>query len=248
MVPLIRIPTQLYIPARNCQIYEVIKYLSLKECVKESFGRNAEERILRFLLEKELVECTDDTLRWLRLFELCEQWREQLLLWEEHTFINGIHGWNLCMGAYKLRLPDRDDWTAYLYRMTLLAVISGMSVGERTSLAEGGRRFHNFSSVASDFYGDGSYISLAREQWLAELAGLLENSREQYQRFPGNSPAYHRAMEENYPRFHSVLEYLSQDTGICEAVRMNQFGGDDTVWYFAETQDSSYLLMLSDSM
>ena len=222
--------------------------MSLKEYVKESFGMDAEERLLRFLLEKELVGCSDDTLRWLRLFELCEQWRQQLLLWEEHTFVNGIHGWNLRMDAYKLHRPDGDDWTTYLYRITLLAVVGGMSVGKRTSMAEGGRKYHNFSSVVGDFYVNGGYISLTQEQWLAELAGLSEDSRNMYRRFPGNSPAYHRVMEENYPRFHAVLERLSQDTGICEAVRMNQFGGDETVWYFAETQDFFYLLRLRDSM
>lgn len=225
--------------------------MGLKEYVEAAFGMDAEKRILRFLLEKELAGCGDDTLRWLKLFEQCEQWQKQLLLWEENTFVNGIHGWNLCMHAYKLHLPDEvneGDWAPYLYHITLLGVVGSMSVGKKTSLAEGGRKYHNFSSVADDFYGNGSYLRLTREQWLAELTGLLEDSWKIYQRFPGNNPAYHREMEKNYPRFASILEHLSQDMNICEVVRMNQFGGDDTVWYFAKTQDFLYLLMLSDSM
>ena len=42
------------------------------------------------------------------------------------------------MDIYQLRLPNEEDWTAYLYRMTLLAVVSGMCASERTSLAKGG--------------------------------------------------------------------------------------------------------------
>ena len=222
--------------------------MSLKEYVQASFGADAEERVLRFLLEEELAGCGDDALRWLRLFELCGQWRKQFLLWEEDTFIDGINGWNLCMGAYQLHLPDGDDWTAYLYRMTQLAVVSGMSAGERGGMVEGGRRYHNFSAAADDFYVNGGYADLTREQWLGELAGLLEHSWKRYQRFPGDNPAYHRAMEENYPKFRSVLERLEQDTEICEVVRMNRHGGGETVWYFARTPESFYLMTLKDSM
>lgn len=220
------------------------KMLHLKEHVEASFGMDAEKRILRFLLEKELAGCRDGTQRWLKLFELCGQWRKQFLLWEDAAYINGIHGWTLSMGVYKLHLPKEDDWTTYLYRMTLLAVISGMCAGERTSLAEGG----NFSAVADDYYVNGDYIGFTREQWLAELSILLERSWQTYRRFPGNSPAYHREMKRNYPRFRAILERLAQDTGVCEVVRMNQYGGDDTVWYFAGTQDSFYLMILNDSM
>lgn len=226
----------------------MIQYMNLKDLVVTAFGTDAEKRILCFLLERELVECGDDTLRWLSLFELCEQWGKDFLLWEDHTYVDGIHGWNLSMRVYKLCLPKGEDWTTYLYRMTLLAVIRGMSIGERTSLAEGGRRYNNFSAVAGDYYTNGDYAGLTREQWLEELAGLLECSWKKYQKFPGRNPAYHREMEENYPKFCSILEHLAQDTKACEVVRMNQYGGDDTVWYFVRAQDFFYLMMLDDSM
>ena len=58
----------------------MINSLGLKEYVEAAFGMDAEKRILRFLLEKELAGCGDDTLRWLKLFEQCEQWQKQLLL------------------------------------------------------------------------------------------------------------------------------------------------------------------------
>lgn len=225
--------------------------MTFKELVEDAFGLDAEERILHFLKEKELAGCSDDSMRWLGLFAACEQWRKQFLLWEDGTYIDGIHGWNLSMRAYKLRLPEGDDWTTYLYRMTLQAVVSGMRVGERTSMAEGGRKYHNFSSVATDYYVNGDYERFTREQWLEELACLLERSWEKYQKFPGKNPAYHREMEENYPKFSSILEHLArdtQDTGVCEIVRMNQYGGDDTVWYFVKTGDFFYLMCLDDSM
>lgn len=222
--------------------------MTFKECVEETFGMDAEERILRFLREKELSGFDDDSQRWLGLFEACEQWRKQYLLWEDGTYINGINGWNLSMRVYKLHLPERDDWTIYLYRMTLLAVVSGMSIGERTSLADGGRKYHNFSTVADDYYVNGNYVSLTREQWLEELAGLLEQSWSNYQRFPGTSPGYHKEMKENYPKFSRILEHLTRNIASCEVVRMNQYGGDDTVWYFVKTLNCFYLMSLDDSM
>ncbi|MDE7243981.1 MAG: hypothetical protein K2O18_08400 [Oscillospiraceae bacterium] len=220
----------------------------MKDRVEDAFGMDAEERILRFLLEKELADSSDDTLRWLGLFEKCEQWRKQFLLWEDSTYINGINGWNLSIGVYKLHLPESDDWTIYLYHMTLLAVVSGMRIGERTSLAEAGRKYHNFSAVAGDYYVNSGYVSLTREQWLEELTGLLKQSWENYQKFPGTSPVYHREMKENYPKFNSILEHLAQDIKNCEAVRMNQYGGDETIWYFVKTSNCFYLISMNDSM
>ena len=223
----------------------------MKKRVEDAFGLDADERILRFLREKELAGFSDDTQRWLGLFEACEQWRKQFLLWEGHTYIDGIHGWNVIMHAYKLRLPEADDWTTYLYRMTLLAIVGGMRIGERTSLAKAGREYHNFWAVANDYYVNGDYVSLTREQWLEELAGLLKQSWENYQvyqRSPRANPAYLREMEKNYPKFNTILEYLERDTKDCEVVRMNQYGGDETVWYFVEAPNCFYLMSLKDSM
>ena len=172
----------------------------LKKRVEDAFGLDADERILRFLRTKELASASDDTLRWLGLFEACEQWRKQFLLWEDRTYIDGIHGWNVITGAYKLHLPESDDWTTYLYRMTLLAVVSGLGIDERTALAEAGRKYHNFEAVANDYYVNGDYVSLTRGQWLEELAGLLKRSWEKYQWYrksPKRSPAYLRVMEKN---------------------------------------------------
>ena len=224
--------------------------MTLKERVEQAFGPDAEERVLRFLREKELAGCGDDTQRWLALFEAYEQWRNQFLLWEDRTYVDGITGWNLCMDVCKLRLPEggREDWTAYLYRMTLLVVINGMGAGERTSLAAAGKEYHNLSAVVSDYYVNADYVRLTQEQWLGEISELLERSWKKYQQFPGSSPAYHREMEKNYPKFSSILERLAQNTKCCEVVRMNQYGGDDTVWYFGRAQDDFCIMRVSDSM
>lgn len=171
-----------------------------------------------------------------------------MVLWEDRTYINGIDGWNLNMSAYKLHLPETDDWVIYLYHMTLLAVVSGMRIGERTCLADSGRKYHNFSAAANDYYVNGNYVSLMRNQWLEELDGLEEQSWEKYQKFPGTNPAYHREMEKNYPKFRSILDSLAQDIKAYEVVRMNQYGGDDTVWYFVKASDYFYLMSLNDRM
>ena len=118
----------------------------------------------------------------------------------------------------------------------------------RTSLAAAGKEYHNLSAVVSDYYVNADYVSLTQEQWLEEISELLERSWKKYQQFPGSSPAYHREMEKNYPKFSSILERLAQNTKCCEVVRMNQYGGDDTVWYFGRAQDDFCIMRVSDSM
>ena len=104
--------------------------MSLKECVECAFGTDAENRILHFLVEKELHNCGNDADRWLVLFGRCEQWRN-------------------------------------------------------------------------------------------EVTVLLNKSWELYQKFPKNSISYQKDMELNYPKFDEALEYLAQNIGECEVVRMN---------------------------
>lgn len=225
--------------------------MPLKESVEQAFGQDAKKRILNFLLEKELAGCGDDTARWLRLFEKCERWRKKFLLWESSTYIDGIHGWNLSMDVCRLRLPEEaEDWTKYLYRMTLLVVVGGMDDSERDVLAECGQKYNNFSLGlwADDYYVVTGYADLTREQWLGEAAGLLEKSWENYQKFPGNNPRFQKDMELNYPKFRAALEYLEQNTENCGAARMNKPDGDETVWYFAKAQDSFYIMRISDAM
>lgn len=60
----------------------------LKDSIEQAFGYDAEERIFHFLVKDELSDCGGDTARWLRLFEKCETWRKQFLLWENGTYIN----------------------------------------------------------------------------------------------------------------------------------------------------------------
>lgn len=224
----------------------------LREQIEQAFHEDAEQRILRFLLEQELPDCGNDADRWRGLFAQCDRWRDSFLLWEAQTFVDGIHGWNLALGAYRLRPPEGPpgDWTQYLYRMTLLALISGMEPAEKNSLCAHGQSCSNFSSGLwfPDYSIESGFADLTRDQWLAEVNGLLERSWASYQAGPKNSPSYQREMERNYPKFADALEYLAQNVGDCEVVRMNQHGGDETVWYFVAAQDCFYLMYLSDSM
>lgn len=225
--------------------------MPFKEYIERAFGSDAEDRILHFLVEKELHNCGNHAERWLGLFGKCEHWRNEFLLWEENTFISGVSGWNLEMDVCKLCLPEEaDDWTEYLYRMTLLAVVNQMEPGEKNSVVANGQKYNNFSSELwfPDYWVQSGFTDLTKEQWLKEVAGLLDQSWERYQKFPGNSARYQKDMELNYPKFGAALEYLAQNVGECEIVRMNQHGGDETVWYFVKAQDCFYLMYLSDSM
>jgi len=226
--------------------------LALKELIERAFGTDAENRILHFLMEKELPDCSNDAARWLCLFEKCDHWKKEFLLWEESAFVSGVHGWNLEIDVCGLRLPKEltDDWTEYLYRMTLLVVVNRMEPHEKNSVAANGQKYNNFSSELwfSDYCVESGFMDLTREQWLKEVTDLLNRSRERYQKFPGNSPGYQRAMELNYPKFEAALGTLARNVGDCEIVRMNQHGGDETVWYFAKARDCFYLMYLRDSM
>ena len=73
---------------------------------------------------------------------------------------------------------------------------------------------------SSDYYGNEGYLELTPEQWLEEIAYLLKQSWEGYQKFSGKNPAYHREMEINYPKFQDILDYRR-----CMTMRMNDACG-----------------------
>ena len=226
--------------------------MTLIKQVEQAFGPPEEERVLDFMVNQELAGCGDDTARWLSLFEKCVGWRETYFLWEESTYIDGISGWNLQLDVCKVRLPENgEDWIVYLCHMALMLVVSNMSIGERTSLAEAGREIENFP--CGDWptvveYPDGSYAELTPEQWMEELTGFLNTSWEGYRKFSRNAPAYQREMEQNYPKFDAILGRLTQETGDCEVVRMNRHGGDESTWYFARAENHFYVVRVTDSM
>lgn len=141
--------------------------MSLREYIEHAFGADAENRILSFLVEKELRNCDNDVDRWLSLFEKCKHWRNDFLLWEENTYISGVSGWNLEMDVCKLCLPEEsDDWTEYLYRMTLLVVVNRMGTSEKNSVVAYGQKYNNFSSELwfSDYRVESGFINLTKEQ------------------------------------------------------------------------------------
>lgn len=49
-----------------------------------------------------------------------------------------------------------------------------------------------------------------------------------------------------YPKYERILNYLIQNVGECEVVRMNKPSDDVTVWYFVNAWDSFYIIYLSD--
>lgn len=89
---------------------------------------------------------------------------------------------------------------------------------------------------------------MTREQWLDEIAGLLVKSKKRYDAWDKNNREYLAAVAKNYPILEYVLRYLAQNVGDCEIVRMNQHGGDETVWYFVKAKKRFYLMFLSDSL
>lgn len=222
----------------------------LKQRIEQAFGREGETRVLNFLREKELAECKGDTARWIRLFEKCECWREAFLLWEDGTYISGIDGWNLSINVCRVRLPKEpsDDWTTYLYRMTLLVVISNMEIDQRNTLIQSGDQCGNLGIACEDFSVNSDHITLTQDQWLCEIQSLRLKSWNRYQVIADQSSAYHETMEKNYPKFDAILDYLRQNTSAFQVVRMNHYGGDECVWYFAEEQGSFLLMRVSDTL
>lgn len=224
--------------------------MTFKECVENAFGTDAENRAPAYIQEKELPDCEDDSHRWNGLYDKCEQWRNECLLWEDGTFVCGVNGWNAFIKVCKLHLPKEPlDWTSFLCRMTAMVIVSGMDKKERESLAANGNESHNFLfRLSQDYYVESGYESLTGTQWLEEIAELFRKSKEKYNAYPGNNPEYHKAMAENYPKLERILNYLKQNARDCEVVRMNEQGDDVTVWYFAKASDCFYLMYLSDCM
>lgn len=232
----------------------------LKECVERALGEDGRGSIMRFLLDRELADCKDDGERWRSLFEKCDRWERELLLWSDDTYIKGISGWNMFIRVCCCRLPEETaDWAAYLYRTSLLAILRYDQYTDeagRRKITEHARN----SSQWKDSYScgfDDEYIletgfaELTRGGWLDEINGFWVTSwetwREDWNTIT-NNPEYVEAMEINYPKFKSILERLEREVGDCEVVRMNRHGGDETVWYFVKTQSDFYVVNLTDAM
>lgn len=211
--------------------------MELKEIVERAFRQDGEKRILYFLREQELVECSGDSARWKSLFDKCEGWRNKFLLWERKTYIFGVDGWYLYINICKMRLPDQEpeDWTDYLYRMTLLVVISDLEDTQRDILMKKGDEHNNLDMLKSDFYVDSGYTALTQEQLLSELIQRRQKSWKRYQGFTGNSnPEFHKTMEMNYSHYDEILDFIRKHVKACQVVRMNEYGGDESVWYFVK--------------
>ena len=212
--------------------------------IEQAFGTAGDKRILTFLREQELADCVGDTARWASLFAKNDAWRREYLVWETETYIHGVDGWYLSFSAAQLRLPDDEEtnWQTYLYCMALLVVLSGMDDEERTALLQKGDRYGNLEVVASDFYTSGGCVSLTMKACLDKLYALRQASWQRWQRDGEHTPE----MVKHYGQFDEALAYLSRQPQISEVVRLNDFGGDDSVWYFAFAPSYLYLLCLSD--
>lgn len=231
--------------------------MTLKDRLEQAFALDGEKRILQYLRETELAGCNGDTARWKCLFEKYAHWKKNFLLWEGSTYIYGVNGWNVSMTVCKMNLPklEQENWTEYLYKMTLLAVISDSYIDytERDKLIEKGDEYNNLDILGSDYYSELGYAVLTKKQWISELLQLRQKSWKRYQIYKESHPAdynpnYHQEMKENYPKFDSYLDYIQQNVKACEAVRLNDFGNDESVWYFAEEKDCFYVMLMSDSM
>lgn len=232
----------------------------LKKCVEQAFGEDGHSRIMHFLLDQELADCQDDGERWRKLFEKCDCWEKEFLLWSEDTYIDGINGWHLSIRAGRCLLPSEPvDWQAYIYHMSLLLILRY----DYYATAEGRKKRIDHwanSSQWKDTYSCGfdieyflesGYAELTRTEWIEELNGFWTTSWEKWQTYwddPTNNPEYVEVMKTNYPKFKTLLERLEREVGDCQVARMNRHGGDETVWYFVKAQDSFYVIYVSDAM
>lgn len=219
--------------------------------INQAFGRYAEARIVHFLKEKELSECHGDTARWESLFKKCDIWKKEFLLWKSDSYINGIHGWNLSISAGRFRLPKQEpvNWVEYLYYISLILIIEDIDLEHRNILKEYGDKYNNFETyLRGDLYIESGCTPLTPKQWIEEITSCRKESWEQYRLYPGNNPDYQKDMEENYPKYDDILHYLENNTKSCSVIRINDYGGDDSIWYFAKDNDSFYLVWISDAM
>lgn len=215
--------------------------MSFKEIVEQAFGKNGDTLVLNFLREQELCDCDSDSACWKSLLEKCQSWRQEFLLWENATFIYGVHGWDLEINIAKVCLPKEViDWTEYLYHMALLV--------EYNVWLDNTQQIVAFDSATEDFYLESDYTALSQEQWLDELENLYHKSLERYKLDHKIGSEYKKRMERNYPEFYSIKEYLKQNMKDCEVVRMNNPNQDELIWYFGKDLDCLYVAHIADFM
>lgn len=215
--------------------------MTFKEIVEQAFGKNGDTLVLNFLREQELCDCDDDSACWKNLLEKCQSWRKEFLLWENATFVYGVHGWDLEIHIAKVCLPKKvNHWTEYLYHMALLV--------EYNVWLDNTQQIVTFDSATEDFYLESDYTVLSQEQWLDELENLYHKSLERYERDHKIGAEYKKRMEQNYPEFYSIKEYLKQNMKECEVVRMNNPNQDELIWYFGKDLDCLYVAHIADFM
>lgn len=244
--------------------------MTLKDRAAQAFGSDGHSLIMRWLADIVLADCHDGSSRWHRLFDQSDRWDRELLLWRsEQVSIYGVNGWYMYLCASRFRLPEAsEDWTAYLYRTSLLMLLGyddfATEDGRQKIIAEAapaepvaefGLEYY-LESDSSGCYTTSGYTAMTREEWLEELRSSCQASRKKWESWlswesRGSDALYAdliQEMEAAYPAFQAVLERLEREAGSCEVVRMNRQGGDVTVWYFVETQDSFFIVWLSDCM
>ncbi len=230
----------------------------LMDEVKRAFGEDGRGAVMRFLIDRELAGCGDDGERWSVLFEKCDGWVRDYLLWEDDTYIRGIEGWNFFIRVCCCRLPEEPaDWTAYIYRMSLLTILRYDYYADeegRNRVIENARNSSRWKDEYScgfdvDYILESGYAELTREEWLEEINGFRRASWDKWhgkENEQTNNPKYIEEMEINYPKFAAITERLERETGDCQVARMNRQGGDETVWYFIKDQNSFYVLNIFD--
>lgn len=216
--------------------------MTFKECVEDAFGADADERVSVYA--KQYFNVLDDIYPYPALCEECEKLSKEFLLYKDGTWVGGAYGWNLDLKIYQLLLPEEPaDWKAYLYRMSIMAIVIDLGK-ERESLMKSSD--NEFFRLSQEYYVESGYESLTKAQMIDELSVLLDKSKKRYASNPGNNPRYHKSMEENYPKFERILNFLTQNIEECEVVRMNKPGDNVTVWYFVKAWDCFYIIYLSD--
>lgn len=216
--------------------------MTFKEYVEDTFGTDADERVPAYV--REYFNGFDETRTYHSLFEECEKLRKEYLLHKDGAWVCGAYGWNLYLNAYQLILPENEiDWKAYLIRTSVMTVVIDLDE-ERDSLIKNNDA--ELYRLSQEYYVESGYESITKAQMIEELSNLLDKSKERYSPYRGNNPEYDKAMEENYPKFERILNFLTCDIEECEIVRMNKPNDDVTVWYFVKAWNCFYIIYLSD--
>ncbi len=202
-----------------------------------------------FFRENEFSGCKNNGEKWRILFEKCEEWEKEYLLWEEKTYIDGIGGFYSDIHICKFRIPtDMDNLKEHIYRMLLLFVVNEMEKSEKKQLVANQDIYYNLFFISEIFDIEPNICVITQVQWLDEIKEYINMAYNRYKKSLHLNKKFYMDMAQNYQKCEIILKSLRENVDKCEIIRIGNLYTNEDIWYFVKEEDYLYLLSIRDIM